>query len=43
MQVPQENLREPSFDFFIYGVKMLVRVDHVITFYKAQRALWSKN
>lgn len=38
-----ENFKETILWLFIYGVKMLVRVDHVIKFYKAQRALWPKN
>lgn len=38
-----ENFKETILWLFIYGVKMLVRVDHVIKFYNAQRALWPKN
>lgn len=37
------KFKETILRLFIYGVKMLVRVDHVIKFYKAQRALWPKN
>lgn len=41
--VTAEKFKETILWLFIYGVKMLVRVDHVIKFYKAQRALWPKN